>query len=131
MLALSSHAFDHVRVLDKGADASWARQTVIANNIANVDTPTYKRQDIDFAGELKKALRHTGYHYIDGAVRHMDIGKLKGRLYDDHTNFSYRIDRNNVDVDTENVEIASEQLRYQQITTALSDNFQRFGIVTK
>lgn len=131
MFALSSHAFDYVNVLDRAADASWARQTIISNNIANVDTPTYKRQDLDFGNELERALRRTGYKHIDRAVKHLDVSNVKGRVYDDHTNFSYRIDRNNVDVDTENVELASEQLRYQQITTALSDEFTRFNIVTQ
>lgn len=129
MFALSSHAFDYVNVLDKAADASWARQTIIAHNISNVDTPTYKRQDIDFKNELERALRRTGQKHIDRAVKHLDVHSVKGRVYDDHTNFSYRIDRNNVDVDTENVELASEQLRYQQITTALSDEFTRFNLV--
>lgn len=131
MLSMPSHSFDYVNLLDKAADASWNRQTVIANNMANVDTPFYKRQDVDFENELERALRRTGYRYIDGAVRHLDIGKVDGKLYDDHRNFSYRIDRNNVDVDTENVELASEQLRYQQIATAISGKFTALNIVTQ
>ena len=43
-----SGAFNYINVLDKAADASWIRNEAIANNIANVDTPGYKRKDISF-----------------------------------------------------------------------------------
>ena len=36
---INSHAYDYVNVLEKAADASWTRYNVIANNIANKDTP--------------------------------------------------------------------------------------------
>lgn len=39
---LSSDAFSYVNLLDKAADVSWQRETLISNNIANVDTPGYK-----------------------------------------------------------------------------------------
>ena len=43
-----SKVFDYVNVLDKAADASWLRNDAIGNNLANVDTPGYKRQDVAF-----------------------------------------------------------------------------------
>ena len=49
---IKSNAFDYINVLDKAADASWLRNQAIANNIANVDTPGYKREDITFEKEL-------------------------------------------------------------------------------
>ena len=39
--------------------------------------------------------------------------------------FSYRLDENNVDMHTENVELASEQLRYQALTDSISQEFSR------
>ena len=45
---IGSDAFSFVNVLDKAADASWRRNEVIANNIANVDTPDFKRSDVTF-----------------------------------------------------------------------------------
>ena len=51
---LSTNAFNYVNVLDKAADASWKRETVLANNIANVNTPGYKRKDLDFESTLKE-----------------------------------------------------------------------------
>lgn len=40
----TTDAFDYINVLDKAADASWLRENVITNNLANVDTPGYKRR---------------------------------------------------------------------------------------
>ena len=43
---IQTNVFDYVRILDKAADASWIRHQAISNNITNVDTPGYKRQEI-------------------------------------------------------------------------------------
>ena len=40
---MNSGAFGYVDVLKTAADASWLREEVLTNNIANVDTPNYKR----------------------------------------------------------------------------------------
>ena len=45
---ITTNAFDYINVLDKAADASWLRETAIMNNLANTDTPGYKRQEVDF-----------------------------------------------------------------------------------
>ncbi len=128
---IQSDAFGYVNVLDKALDASWNRQTVIANNLANVDTPFYKRKDIDFASILENEITKTKYGTLDKAVRQMDPEDLEAYVYTDAENFSYRIDKNNVDVDTENVELASEQLKYQILSQSVKDQFSRFNIVTR
>ena len=128
---ISSNAFDYINVLDKAADASWTRETVLANNISNVDTPNYKRKDVDFESVLKKELNHTSYKSVDDAVKNMDTSDLTANTYTDSAGYSYRLDGNNVDVDTENVELASEQIKYQAITSAVSQEFSRFNTVTK
>jgi flagellar basal-body rod protein FlgB len=45
------------------------------------------------------------------------------------SNYSYRLDTNNVDIDVEEVEYASEQLRYQGITTGINNEFSRMKAV--
>ena len=50
---LSTDAFNYVNVLDKAADASWSRENILTNNIANVNTPGYKRKDLNFENTLK------------------------------------------------------------------------------
>ena len=61
---INSSAFDYVDVLGKAADASWKRNEILANNMANVDTPGYKRQDIDFESQLRRALGNSRYETV-------------------------------------------------------------------
>ena len=67
---LTSDAFSYVNILDRTLDASWKRQTAIANNIANVDTPGYKRQDVTFSNILKEEIEDINYKTRDQAIRH-------------------------------------------------------------
>ncbi|MBE5909802.1 flagellar basal body rod protein FlgB [Pseudobutyrivibrio sp.] len=128
---LSSDAFGYVNLLDNTADVSWRRQSLILNNMANDDTPGYKRKDIEFESVLKKELMGTHQRTLDKAVDVLDNdgNQVKGIEYTDYENFSYRLDGNNVDMDTENVELASEQIRYQTLTTSMKNEFSRFKSV--
>ena len=126
-----SGAFNYINVLDKAADASWIRNDAIANNIANVDTPGYKRQDVNFEEQLRKAMKNSRYTSIDERVANVDLERLNPITYRDHSTLSYRLDGNNVDIDTENVELASNQIRYQGLTDSITKHFQGLQSVMK
>lgn len=126
---LSTNAFDYVNVLDKAADASWKRETVLANNIANVDTPGYKRKDLDFEGVLKQELGRCKHTSLDTKIENLHMDHLNPTVYTDLSNYSYRLDGNNVDIDNEEVEYASEQLRYEGITAGINNEFNRMKSV--
>ena len=53
------------------------------------------------------------------------MSKLTPNVYTDHSNYSYRLDGNNVDIDTENVELASEQIKYEGLTSSINSQFDR------
>lgn len=126
---LSTNAFDYVNVLDKAADASWKREMVLANNIANVDTPGYKRKDLDFEGVLKQELGRCKHTSLDTKIENLHMDHLNPSVYTDLSNYSYRLDGNNVDIDNEEVEYASEQLRYEGITAGINNEFNRMKSV--
>ena len=126
---LSANAFDYVNVLDKAADASWKRETVLANNIANVNTPGYKRKDLDFEGVLKQELGRCKHTSLDTKIDNLHMDHLNPSVYTDLSNYSYRLDGNNVDIDVEEVEYASEQIRYQGITAGINNEFNRMKTV--
>lgn len=128
---LNSSAFNYINVLDKAADASWIRNEAIANNIANVDTPGYKRQDVNFEEQLRKAMKNSRYRSIDERVENIDLDRLNPVTYRDHSSLSYRLDGNNVDIDTENVELASNQIRYQGLTDSITKHFEGLQLVMK
>ena len=68
---------------------------------------------------------------LDQKMNAMDLTKLNAEIYTDHANVSYRLDGNNVDIDTEQVELASEQIKYQALTTSITSEFQRLQTVLK
>ena len=124
---LSTDAFNYVNVLDKAADASWSRENILTNNIANVNTPGYKRKDLNFENTLKTELGRCKHESLDSKMKDVDLSRLNPSVYVDSSNYSYRLDGSNVDIDTENVELASEQLRYQTLTSAVSNEFTRMN----
>ena len=125
---LNSTAFNYINVLDRAADVSWTRESLITNNLANVNTPGYKRQDINFESVLRKALGNSKYVPLDTKINEMNMDELTPMVYTDNGNYSYRLDGNNVDIDTENVELASEQIRYEALTTSIDSEFSRIKI---
>jgi len=130
---ISSGVFNYINVLGKAADGAWARNTAIANNIANVDTPGYKRQDVSFEEQLQHALKSSKYPSLDSKVAeaNLHLNRLNPRTYTDIPNWSYRMDKNNVDIDTENVELASNQIKYNGITNSIDSEFANLKLVIK
>lgn len=124
---IGSNAFNYINILDKAADASWARNTALTNNIANVDTPNYKRKDVQFESYLMAAL--AGGESLDQRVGEADLFALNATTYTDYSLSSYRMDGNNVDIDTEEAEYAKNQLRYYTINDSLTQEFNRIKTV--
>lgn len=128
---INSNVFDYINVMGKTADASWQRNEILANNLANVDTPRYKRQDINFEAQLRQALGNSRYETMDDKVSSLHTEDLQARVYTDAANFSYRLDGNNVDVDTENVELASNQIKYNGLMNSINQEFANLKMVMK
>lgn len=128
---ISSNAFDYINVLDKAADASALRNELISNNIANQDTPGYKRQDVDFEAQLKQAMKSSKYVSIDDKVSNLRMSSLKARQFTDYGDYSYRLDENNVDPEQEQVMLAANQLKYQGLMSSLTSEFNNLKAVMK
>ena len=128
---IQTNVFDYVRILDKAADASWIRQQAISNNITNVDTPGYKRQDVAFESVLQKALGYNRYQSMDSKVTNAKAKNLSVRTFTDYSGFSYRLDGNNVDIENENVMLAENQLKYQGLLTCINQEFTNLQTVMK
>ena len=130
---MSSGMFGFVNLLKAAADASWTREEVLTNNIANVDTPNYKRQDVDFTTYLRSALSRTngGSSSLTNRVNNLNYNDIAIKTYTDNSTLSYRLDGNNVDLSTENVELASEQINYNALIDSMNNEFSRFKTVLK
>ena len=44
------------QLLEAAMRGSWQRQTALTNNIANADTPGYRRQEVNFQSALQSAV---------------------------------------------------------------------------
>ena len=86
------------------------RETVITANMANIDTPGYQTQDIDFGQALSQAMSHAG-----GEPAPVHVRKVRGLLE--------RPDGNNVDLDRESLMLSETQLQYQIGTQLLKGQF--------
>lgn len=124
-----SNAYNYINVLDKAADASWVRNDVLANNIANADTPNYKRKDVQFETYLSNAV--AGTDSLDETVENIDLSTLESTTYTEQAGLSYREDGNNVDISTENVELAKNQLKYYTLMNSVNQEFGRLKSAMK
>ncbi|RKY03737.1 MAG: flagellar basal body rod protein FlgB [Spirochaetes bacterium] len=126
-------------ILQRSMSASLIRQEVIANNIANADTPNFKRSDVAFESELARALSSYDPRPFPEAItdkRHIpffrlrDYREIKPIVYVDYTT-TYRNDGNNVDIEKEMVDAKENALRYTAMAQRVSDNFKLLSIVMK
>lgn len=120
---INSNAFSYINVLGKAADATNTRLTVLTNNLANATTPNYKRRDVSFENYLLEELTSGSSTSLRAKVSDVDISNLNCTTYTDYSNLSYRLDGNNVDVDTENVELASAQIKYNGLIGSIEYQF--------
>lgn len=118
-----ANMFSYINVLGKAANAGWKRMEVISDNIANVSTPNYKRKDVQFESYLQAQI--CDGHTLDQCVENVELDSLHATTYVDNSQYSYRYDGNNVDIDTENSEMAKTQIRYQALMDSLTNEYSR------
>jgi flagellar basal-body rod protein FlgB len=110
-------------LIQRALDASMLRHKVISDNIANVDTPGFKRSSVTFESQLKRALesaetaRQEPQGYLTNA-RHipfnkpMDYRKVEPKIVVEYDT-NYRNDKNNVDIEKEMSDAVVNTLRYK------------------
>lgn len=115
-------------LLAKGLEVSSVRHKVISNNIANVNTPLFKRQIVTFEDEMAKVFdgkidlvgkrEHDG-HIPIGEINYRDVGPttIKDRIH------VMRNDKNNVDIDVEMSDLAKNTMTYQIHSSRLAAMF--------
>lgn len=121
--------------LEGAIHAASLRHQVLANNIANVDTPNFKRSDVAFEEMLSQAIGRDGPGGLSGRrtdPRHIAIGVRNDAAASVVTEDSTVINnnRNNVDIDKEMSLVAENQLRYNLYVQQVSHQakMMRIGI---
>ncbi|GAB3761164.1 flagellar basal-body rod protein FlgB [Nocardioides ginsengisegetis] len=97
-------------VLNSALDGIALRQRVIADNIANVDTPGYRATSVDFETSLRAAI---------------SSGDLNAAVVPTETPTDTPVgaNGNNVDLRKETLAAVQSQFQYQVLTRATSDRF--------
>ncbi len=128
---INSGAFAYVDLLTASADYSWKRNEILGSNMANVDTPGFKRQDVSFESLLSAAVSRasSSSRSLTQTVRNINYKAITPTVYTDNSNLSYRLDGNNVDPDVEQIEIASNQYYYKGIIDSMNQEFARISTV--
>ncbi len=128
----NSNLFDYINVMGTTLDATAKREALISNNIANVNTPNYKRKDIRFETELKHAFVRANGDEVDFRVKDIDLEALGNpETYTDYAELSYRYDGNNVDINTENGIAAANQIKYNGLMGLVNKSFSQIQSVLK
>ena len=100
----------------KSLDAQMLRVRTVSNNIANVSTPGFKRSEVSFEGELRKALDNFKLKGTQTNASHMRLGKssLAGlsATVEQPNDAVLAGGINNVDIDDEMSRLAESQIMY-------------------
>lgn len=120
-----------IPLLSKSLDAGMLRSKAIANNIANVNTPGYKRIEVTFEDELRKALDNGKLRGTRTDDKHLELGKL------DISSINAKVKKpndptlssgvNNVDIDSEMAKLAENQILFNYSAKFLRGKFSRLN----
>jgi flagellar basal-body rod protein FlgB len=128
-----------VDVLQRTMDTSLLRREVISNNIANAETPNFKRSDVSFETELRNALASEQKRTLPAKVtdsRHMsfnettDYRSVRPRRVLDYLT-STKNNGNNVDIEQEMMMATKNQMMYELLSTSVGFQFSQINIVTR
>ncbi len=114
-------AFSTNNLLGVGLQASVITNDVIQNNIANADTPNYKRQVVSFQEQLNAEIKNAK---VTGKF---NVGNVVPTITTDPT--SYRLDGNSVDINTEMVSLYQNSVKYEILVSSVNNNLKRLSAV--
>ena len=130
--------FGNVNVMEKALNGLSSRQRAIGENIANVDTPRYKRMEVEYERQLRRAVKAEAQTddlpLATSSARHLSLGPNAPAVDDVHASLTqvtdevFRVDGNNVDVDAEMAKLAETNIRYNAMATMARNKFD--GIKT-
>lgn len=104
--------------LENGLEAAWMRNSVILNNVANVDTPDFKESRVEFETLYRSA--------IDGSDEDVDRN-VRAVVVENETT-TYRMDGNNVDIDEQMADLAKNVIYYNTLSTKISNEFSQLRL---
>jgi flagellar basal-body rod protein FlgB len=130
----------NLELLTRELNVATLRRNVIANNIANANTPNFKRSDVNFESQLKRALDSekvvSPFKEFLTDPRHIPFNRpIDWRTVQPRRVLDYLTEAknngNNVDIEQEGMDSLNNQLIYTTLAQVVSSEFQRVNIVLK
>lgn len=97
--------------VEKAMQGSLLRQQVLANNVANANTPGFQRSDVDFQSALAQA--------FSGSPTASQIQQISFQPQTDSTG-AMEVDGNSVDINTEMADMSENTLDYQALESVMA-----------
>ncbi|OHD56451.1 MAG: flagellar basal-body rod protein FlgB [Spirochaetes bacterium GWF1_51_8] len=126
-------------LIEMALDANALRREVIADNIANVNVPFFKRSEVSFESQLTRALeseqqdqfptmmtdeRHISFNQF---IDYKGVSPKISVEYDSN----YRNDKNNVDIDKEMIDSTKNSMQYNALMEMYSRNLKIVDFVMR
>lgn len=127
---MSSIFNSNFTTLKTAMDVQMKRQELHAQNIANAETPGYKRKYVAFEeyfqeSKMKLKLNQTNEKHFPKLTKTITAKEITQK----NTNLTN--DKNNVDIDMEMTEMVKDALRYQTLSRLMSANIDRYNTVIR
>lgn len=121
---------ENLEIITRALNGSARRGELIANNLANISTPGYKRQDIDFKSALKKEMGSASSISLKTTrSNHLPFSKQYASVQTEQNSRNYRNDENSVDVDVEMAELAKNSIYYNVMSNRAKGHFSSLNRV--
>lgn len=117
-----------ISMAEKALDCLWVKQEALSNNLANVDTPGYKRKQVSFEDIYKERLTAAGRTKSDRNIKEA----IEGMNYTvSSRDDSARVDENNVNADVENTEMTRTWLHYYYLLQSVTSDIKMYQTAIK
>jgi flagellar basal-body rod protein FlgB len=104
------------KAMESGFKALSMKQQVIAQNLANQDTPDYKQKEFSFKNVLANS--------VDGKPKAGDEYNFQANIFED-TSRNILMDGNSVDTDQQQLELYETYLQHSALVQKISGTFSR------
>jgi flagellar basal-body rod protein FlgB len=119
-----------IQSLENGLNYSSAKQKLISQNIANVDTPNYKAKSISFKDQLNDSI--ATFEANKTNPRHFEFSGRGASGYSISSRpFQYNHNGNGVDIDKEMSEMASNQIYFNALSDRINGKFNSMKSVIR
>jgi len=128
-----------MNILERALDTSVIRREVIADNIANADTPGFKRSEVSFESQMRRAIKSEQNPEFPTLMTDkrdfsfndfIDYRKVKPKITVEYDT-SYRNDKNNVDIEKEMILATKNAMHYNAMMEVYNRNIKMLDIVMR